>query len=334
MVKIGIAGMGYIGRIHYEASRMVPGIRVVAAASSQAEHIRKSYPELQVTSSYQQLFRDDRLDAIIICVPTFLHETFASEAVANGRHVLCEKPFALDASSAARILAAAREAGVVFMVSQVLRFWPQYVRIRQLINEGTLGQVCAASAYRLAKYPPWSEWFRDPQKSGGCLLDLQVHDLDFIFWILGRPRNIQSFGLQSSNGCWDHVHTILTYGDAIASVESSYIMPGSWPLAAGIRVVGSAAAVEYTFRSAGDVATRTESTEQALLYCADGRVEELAVDHEDMFVAQLRHFAECIENRATPMVCPCDESYDVMTLLSASQQSADTGKAVQLIPQS
>src|ERR1700730_3589227 len=121
MVKIGIAGMGYIGRIHYEASRMVPGIRVVAAASSQAEHIRKSYPELQVTSSYQQLFRDDRLDAIIICVPTFLHETFASEAVANGRHVLCEKPFALDASSAARILAAAREAGVVFMVSQVLR---------------------------------------------------------------------------------------------------------------------------------------------------------------------------------------------------------------------
>jgi predicted dehydrogenase len=331
MVKIGIAGMGYAGRIHYEAARMVPGVQVVAAASTQNASIRELFPELEITSSWQELLRDSRLDAVIICVPTFLHESLVIEAAAHGRHILCEKPMALNPSSALRMLKAVQDAGVVFTVAQVLRFWPQYARIRQLIKEGILGQIRSASAYRLAKQPEWSAWFSDPGKSGGCLLDMQVHDLDFIFWTLGRPLQIQSFGIKSTPGSWDHVHTILTYANgAIASIESSYLMPRSWPLTAGIRVVGSAASIEYAFRSGGDIAGRSESNGQAILYGLNGGMQELAVDREDMFVAQLRHFAECIENRMTPMICPREESREVMTLLGASRQSADTGKPVHL----
>lgn len=145
--------MGYIGRAHYEAARTVPGIQVVAAASARTLEIQQSYPGLEIVS-YEDLCRDDRLDAILICLPMFLHEQFVIEAVANGRHVLCEKPLALDTNSAARMLVAAKEAGVVFMVSQVLLFWPQYVRIQKLVSEGVLGEIRSVSAYRLAKYPP------------------------------------------------------------------------------------------------------------------------------------------------------------------------------------
>src|SRR5438067_11157260 len=102
MLKFGIAGMGYIGRIHYEASRTMPGLKVVAAADSHVERVRQYYPELQVTPSYQRLLEIDDLDAIVVCVPTFLHERFVIEAVAKGDHVLCEKPLALDFSSASR----------------------------------------------------------------------------------------------------------------------------------------------------------------------------------------------------------------------------------------
>ena len=319
--------MGYIGRTYYEAARAVPGVQVVAAASERRQEIQQSYPELELFS-YEDLCRDDRLDAILICLPTFLHEQFAIEAVANGRHVLCEKPLALDANSAARMLVAAKEAGVVFMVSQVLRFWPQYVRIQQLVSEGILGEIRSVSAYRLAKYPPWGEWFRDPAKSGGCLLDLQVHDMDFIFWIMGHPRQVQSLGLKSSRGAWDHVITSLRYADAVASIESSYMMPTSWPLSAGIRVAGSRGAVEYAFRSSGDVSQQGEWTEQATLYGADGKIEQLMAERQDVFAAQLKHFVACIENPSLTPVCPCEDSYTVMNLLSASKQSAETAEVI------
>ena len=322
--------MGYIGRIHYEASRTIPGLEVVAATDSHVERVRERYPELQVLPSYQQLLEMDDLDAIVICVPTFLHERFVLEAVAKGFHVLCEKPLALDFSSASRILAAAKQAGVVFTVSQVLRFWPQYARIKELISQGAIGRILSVRAHRLATAPKWAEWFRDGAKSGGCLFDLQVHDLDFVFWILGMPREIQTLGLKSTGGCWDHVHTLLRYeDDVVASIESSYAMPESWPLSAGIRVIGSAGAVEYDFRSAGDVATRSQSVSPGLLYSADGRVEELAANGPDMFAAQLQHFAECIRSKDTPRVCPTQDSHDVMALLDASRQSAETGKPIQ-----
>lgn len=327
MLNIGIAGFGNIGRAHYQAARTVEGVQVIAAASSRKVEIQKYCPELEITS-YEALCRDDRIDAILVCVPTFLHEIFVVEAVASGRHVLCEKPLALDTNSAARMLKAAREAGVVFMVSQVLRFWPQYVRIRQLVNDGMLGEVRSVSSYRLAKYPPWGEWFRDPAKSGGCLLDLQVHDIDFVFWMLGHPRRLQSFALGSSSGAWDHVVTLLSYPGVVANIESSFLMPSSWPFTAGIRVSGSCGAVEYTFRSAKDIAEHGGSHEQLTLYRADGNVEQLAVEQQNVFATQLKHFAACIENRSTVQVCTGEESYTVMTLMSASRQSAETGEAV------
>src|ERR1700737_1585986 len=333
MVTIGIAGLGYIGRMHYQAARHLPGVRVVAAADSRAQEIENEFPELKFTDSYENLLNDNRLDALIICVPTYLHERFVVEAATRSRHILCEKPFAIDSNAAGRMLDIVKRAGVVFMVSQVLRFWPQYVRIKELVGQQQLGTIRSLSAYRLARYPSWSEWFRDPAKSGGCLLDMQVHDVDFIFWMFGHPCQVQSFGLRSANGAWEHVHTILTYADMVSSVESSHIMPASWPFTSGIRVVGRLGAVEYNFRSQLDVAGSrgSEGFNKTMFYNANGVVDELDVRAGDMFVSQLRNFLECVENRETRMICPPEESYEVMKIMTAARQSADTGQPVQMV---
>ncbi len=327
MVNIGIVGMGYIGRAHYQAALTVPEVRVVAVASARGPELRQTYPALEV-ASYEDLYSDDRLDAILVCVPTFLHEQFVTKALARKCHVLCEKPLALDAESARRMLAAAKEAGVVFMVSQVLRFWPHYVKIKQLVSEGALGEIRSVSAYRLAKYPPWAEWFRDPAKSGGCLFDLQVHDMDFIYWIMGHPERVRSCGLKSTKGAWDHVGTFLTYANAVASIESSYMMPASWPLSAGIRVAGSRGAVEYRFRSSGDVSKQGEWREEMTLYDSDGKIERLSLEPQDVFAAQIKHFARRIESSGVMPVCPSEDSCFVVSLLSASARSAETGETV------
>jgi UDP-N-acetylglucosamine 3-dehydrogenase len=328
-IRLGIAGMGYVGHIHYHAAQQIPEIEVAAVAARNIARVKKSVPGVRVTSSFRRLFRNYELDAVLICAPTFMHEELVVDAAACGLHVLCEKPMALNGASANRMLEAAASSGTVLMVAQLLRFWPQYTAIRKLVLAGKLGRIHSVAAYRLAKPPMWSAWFQDPQKSGGCLLDLQVHDMDFIYWMLGRPKALQSFTLNSERGPKDHVNTVLTFADdQVATLEASYLMPDSWPFSCGLRMTGSKATVEYRFVSADDIAGRAQSIESAHVYYGDGQFSELTASPQDMFVAQLRHFVNCIRNPREKLMCPPQQSYEVMKLLDASSVSSVSGTPV------
>jgi predicted dehydrogenase len=330
MVKLGIAGTGYIGRVHLEAARGVPEVRVLAVATLKAEEISEAFPGLQIYPTYQELLRDDRLDAVIICLPTHLHEVAAVEAAARGLHILCEKPMGLEAASAQRMLQAAQAHGCILMVAHVLRFWPQYARIKELVEAGEVGSVCSVTACRLAKYPPWSDWFRDPAQSGGCLLDLQIHDVDFVHWMLGHPQSVYTVGIQTSTGSWDHVHTTLNYPQAQASLEATYLMPESWPFTTRIQVLGTGGALEYTFRVSANMQERDQASHFFRLYKSDGTVSEPTGPGDDMFAAQLRYFAGCVADRQPPRLCPPEETCQVMQVMTASRQSADSGRVVAL----
>jgi predicted dehydrogenase len=330
MVNLGIAGMGYIGRVHLEASRKAPGARVLAVATLGPEEIRDTFPGLQIYPSYPELLRDDRLDAVIICLPTDLHEEATVKAAERGCHILCEKPMGLDAASAQRMLQAAQAHGRILMVAHVLRFWPQYARIKELIDAGEVGSLRSVTAYRLSKYPPWSDWFRNPARSGGCLLDLQVHDVDFIHWILGHPQSVYTVGIQSPTGSWDHVHTTLTYPHAQACVEASSLMPEAWPFTTSILVLGTEGALEYTFRVGANIQERDQASHFFRLYKGDGTASEPAASTADMFVAQLRYFVHCVAERQPPRLCPPEETCQVMQVMTASQQSAESGRVIAL----
>ena len=330
MIKLGIVGMGYIGRVHLEASKKVPEARVVAVATLQPNPILDSYPGLRVYSSHEELLADDRLEALIICLPTDLHEQVAVEAAERGRHILCEKPMGLDVASALRMLRAAQSHGCILMVAHVLRFWPQYARIKELIDSGEIGSVRSVSAYRLSKFPDWSDWFRNHARSGGGLLDLQVHDVDFIHWIMGDPLSVRTVGIQSPEGSWDHVHTTLTYPNAQATVQASLLMPESWPFSTSILVLGTKGAIEYTFRVGANIQEREQAVHFFRLYKSDGQVCEPAVSAEDMFAAQLRYFVSCVAERRPPLLCAPEETCQVMQVMTASRQSAESGRIIAL----
>ena len=123
MINLGIAGTGYIGQVHLDASRQIPGVQVLAVATQEPEKIRETF-QGQIYSSYVDLIQDDHLDAVLIALPTDLHEKAVVLAAECGRHILCEKAMALDAASARRMLDAARAHNCIFMVAHVLRFWP------------------------------------------------------------------------------------------------------------------------------------------------------------------------------------------------------------------
>ena len=330
MINLGIAGMGYIGKVHLEAARKVPSAQVLAVATLEPEKLRDLAPGLQVYPSYSDLFRDDRLDAVIICLPTDLHEEAAVMAAQCGRHILCEKSMALDAASAQRMLRAAQTHGRILMVAHILRFWPQYARIKQLIDAGEIGSIHSVTASRLSKYPPWSDWFRDPARSGGCLLDLQIHDVDFIHWILGHPQTVYTVGIQSPTGSWDHVHTTLTYPHSQASIEASLMMPESWPFSTSILATGTEGTLEYTFRVGANIQERDQASHFFRLYKSDGTVSEPTASTEDAFVAQLSYFVRCVAERQPPRLCPPEETCQVMQVMTASRQSADSGRIISL----
>lgn len=330
MLKVGIIGMGYIGRSHYVALQHIPDVEVAAAVGPRAPEIREAYPNLRVFSTWGEMFQDCPLDAVVVAVPTFLHAECVVDASMAGCDVLCEKPFALDAASAERMIEAAERHGVILMVGQVLRFWPHYCRIKELLDLGVLGDVQSITAYRLSKFPPWSTWFADPQKSGGCLLDLQVHDIDFIHWLLGHPEMVRTYGIRSEAGSWDHVWTTLGYGERVVQVEASYLMPASWPFSSGIRVQGPKGCIEYTFGVHGNIEERSEGLHRFLLYGAESAPMNLNVSSEDPFVNELRYFLDCVRSRKKPVLCPAEKSLQVMRVMDASRQSAEKCETIRL----
>jgi predicted dehydrogenase len=322
--------MGYIGRTHYEALLHLPDVKVVAVASPKVLKIREAYPELQAFSNWREMFRACPLDAVIVAVPNFLHEECVIDAAKAGCHILCEKPLALDGAGAERILEAVERRRVILMVGQTLRFWPHYRRIKEMVDAGELGAIRSITAYRLTKFPPCGPWAADPQKSGGCLLDLQVHDVDFVHWILGHPTLVHTSGIRAESGCWDHVWTSLQYSERVAYIEGSFLMPAAWPLSFGVRVQGPKGCVEYTFSLRGDLEQREAAEHRFVFYGAEGVATTLEVPVTDAYVNQLQYFVDCVRSRQKPALCPPEESLEVMRVMDASRRSVESCETIRL----
>src|ERR1039458_7240661 len=127
-------------------------------------------------ASAEEAVLDPAVEAVDICLPTHLHERIAVLALAAGKHVLVEKPMALDGAAADRMIAAAERHGRVLMAAQVVRFIPPYRAAADILRSGRLGAVRAAIFRRRCAAPAWSAWLTDPAQSGGGVFDLLIHD--------------------------------------------------------------------------------------------------------------------------------------------------------------
>jgi len=202
MLRVGLLGSGFMGEVHAEAWRHAGSAKVVAIGGipiERAERLAGIFGA-DATASLDEVVARRDVEAVDICLPTPMHEEFAVKALQSGKHVLCEKPLTLSLDSADRIFEAAAGSGKVFMVAQVVRFWPQYRAARDLVNAGAVGRLLSARLSRTSAPPSWAKWFEDPHKSGGALFDLGIHDLDYAVWLLGRPGRVHAVGLRSPAG--------------------------------------------------------------------------------------------------------------------------------------
>jgi predicted dehydrogenase len=336
MITIGLLGAGFMAETHAAAYAQLPEARlagVVAIHPARAQHLADRY-DARAYASLSAMLADDTIDAIDICVPTDVHESAVISVARAGKHLICEKPLTLTLDAADRMLAAVDAAGIIAMIGHVLRFWPEYREIQSLLATGQLGHPLSASAHRLTTTPAWADWFRDPARSGGAALDLQIHDLDVLYHLFGMPDRVYAAGSRSAQGSWDHTFSTLSFGTLQATVESSYLLPASYPFSAGLRVVGSKASVEYRFRVHGQVDQRASAHTELMLYPIDDIPRAIPVVQYDAYVAELRYFISCIQRRESPTQATLAEARDVLQIALALGESLESGQALVVNPSS
>jgi predicted dehydrogenase len=200
-VRVGIIGVG-IGQAHIRGYSQVENARVVALCDINEERARQvardcSVLDADILSDHRALLERDDIDAVSVCLPNKLHRPVAVDALEAGKHVLCEKPLALDAREAQEIADAAQKAGKKCMVAQVKRFSPEAQLLKKLVDGGELGPIYYAKSYWFRKrgIPGYGGWFTTKSLSGGGpLIDIGVHLLDAAWWLAGCPRPLSAFG--------------------------------------------------------------------------------------------------------------------------------------------
>lgn len=192
-LNVGVIGLG-MGQAHlkgYEACQEATVVAVCDIDREILDSVLKDRKGVEGYLDYKQMLSRHDLDAVSIALPNHLHAPVTLDALDAGKHVLCEKPMAMDADQARRMKQRAEEKGLTLMLHFNMRFMSSAATIRPLVDQGKIGHVYhAVTTYtRRDGYPKPGSWFGQKEKSGGGpLIDLGVHRLDLALWLMGHPR--------------------------------------------------------------------------------------------------------------------------------------------------
>jgi len=338
MMRVGILGMGMMGWFHASTYRKFPGVELVAIADCSSERLRvkesvigniendKEPVDLSAVARYSnasQLIAEAKVDVLDICLPTFLHARYAVEALEAGCHVLCEKPMALNLAEAEQMIRTARRADRLLMIAQCVRFWPEYQFLYQSVRDGRYGQLLSLNMYRMGGRPTWSwnDWFLDSSLSGGTILDLHIHDVDYANYLLGLPNQIQATGRKSeATGSYDIIHACYGY-DGGPQVH----MHAGWSVAQFPFNAGYEAWFEGTF-------IRFSPAAEPVLEVFDNPVlaQGCPAEYEkgDPSHNVVAYFLSCVDKGEPPAKCTPESTRDSLGLVEKEIAAIESGQTV------
>lgn len=268
MINVGIAGIGFMGWIHWLAYRKATGIRVAAISTRDPKRragdwrdIRGNFgpPGEQVDlkgirahENLDALLADPSIDLVDLCLPPHLHLEATLKALAAGKHVFCEKPLALTEAECVRMVDAAKKAGKQLFAGHVLPFFPEYAEARRLVAEGRHGRLLGGWFKRVISDPTWLPDFYDPVRVGGPLLDLHVHDAHFIRLLFGMPDSVKCQG-RRRGGVVEYCNTLFGFRDPslVVGAASGVINQQGRAFTHGFEIHLEKATLQYEFAVVG-----------------------------------------------------------------------------------
>ena len=334
MIRVGIIGLGMMGGMHYANWGKIDDAEVVAVADVDPKraagdlsggwaNIEGGAESLDMdritgTTDPLELIAMDNVDVVDVCVPTPFHAELAVAALKAQKHCVCEKPLARTAEQGRQIVEAAEQAAGILLPAMCIRFWPEWAWLKTTVTEGTYGKVKDASFRRVGELPPG--WYGDGKMSGGAILDMHLHDTDFIKYVFGMPKAVSSFGYVGHTGCIDRVLTNYIYDDGPVIYAE-----GSWGMAAGF---GFNMCYCVNFERA--TAEYLMAREGPLVVYKDGESETIKCEGADGYLAELEYMAACISTGAKPTIVTGAEALESMTIVEAEVKSVQTAQPVAL----
>ncbi len=287
MIKIGILGAGYIAKTHIEASQQVEGCSIVGLwtrkNSKNAIQINKEFG-IKIYSSIEKLIKDS--DIVDICLPTFLHHKYAILVANMGKDIMLEKPMSMNLKEADEIIVAVKKNKVKLMVAHCIRFWPEYVFLKEIIDNKILGQLLYLNCFRYSTVPLWSSnsWLLNEKKSCGPIIDFHIHDSDFVLFACGEPKGVTSVGFKCSNKEW--IRTEYDFGkEVFVTTEGGWISEGDYEFLMGWRAIFQKGVIEYNSRNSPTIYISTDKNVK-LKYYDNGK------ENTNGYIEEIKYFVK------------------------------------------
>ena len=338
-LKIGIIGLGSMGSTHLDIYSKIKEVDVIAIAdsiqsrldgSSKAEGNISGQAEGGVTGlsaikylDGMELIENPDIDIVDICVGTDLHFTFVEAALSKGKHVLVEKPLARTYDEAKKIIQLAEQSSKYVMSAMCLRYWPAWVFLKEAIDSNAYGKCLSLNFKRQTSFPGGA-FYSDHNQCGGALLDLHVHDTDFVNYCLGLPEAVFSQGYKGPSGGIDHIatHYIYNQSDLSPLVSSE----GSWTMQEGY---GFNMSYTANFEN-GTLSYLLEQDETLKLFRSGSEPESINLKEGMGYEFEIRTFVDEILSGNSTNLDLLRQASETVAIIEAEKTSIETCSLVSI----
>ena len=337
MYRYAIIGAGGLGKVHLSnlarlAKERKGDIRLCAVCGTTREALLQSvhlnfgavdlsaldFSDVHFYDDYRELIAAESPDFAVSATPTFLHAEVAAYALQNGVHLYSEKPMALTLQDCDSMIAAAKQSGKFLMIGQSSRFSPAYKKLKEYVQKGIFGSALRFDFCRWSQTPlwTWNNWILDPALSGGCVLDMHIHDVDMINWLFGMPKMVSAFGTENKHPL-ENVQARYIYDGLVGTGSADWSMPQKFPFTKRFFVNFESAAVEI---ANGKLSVYT-----------DGEVLEPTLEKEDIHYHAMKTFLNVILDGAPrEEISDCQTVRNSVAIALAEIESMRKGETVSL----
>ncbi|WP_425400068.1 Gfo/Idh/MocA family protein [Aeoliella sp.] len=346
MLRIGIAGLGFMGMVHYLSYQRVRGVKVAAIATPEPERragdwrgIKGNFGPpgekmdlsgIETFATVDEMIEQADIDAVDITLPPALHMPAAIRALKAGKHVFSEKPIAMTIADGKKMVKAAAKANRSLLVGHVLPFFPEYAWALKAIRSGKYGQVLGGSFRRVISDPTWLTNYWTVDQVGGPMLDLHVHDAHFIRLVFGKPDSLSTVG-RMHEGLPEFWHTQFQFeSGATVEATSGTIDQQGRPFDHGFEIHLEDATLVFEFAVMGDSGRYLCPP---TLLTSTGKAKEAKLtggDPMDAFAAELKEVTRCFASGEPSDILGADLALDAVEMCHAQSTSLASGRRVRL----
>ncbi len=347
MIRVGIAGLGFMGMVHYLSYQKLRGVQVAAVCEKDGGRLtgdwrgikgnfgpagkKMDLSSVATYASLDELLADENIELIDITLPPALHADIAVQALRAGKHVFCEKPMALNSRDCKRMTTEARRTGKLLMIGHVLPFFPEYAWALKQHESKKFGRLLGGNFKRVISNPEWLKNYWLADQVGGPMLDLHVHDAHFIRLLFGLPQTVTSKG-RTKKELAEYWNSQFDYGPEgpVVQATSGTINQQGRAFNHGFEIHFEKATLMFEFAVVDN---------QASYLCpptvltSDGKVKRPSLgsaDPMDAFRAELEEVVSCVKRHDTSSILDANIALDAVRLCQKQTESLIKKRSIKL----